>query len=319
MTNKPEKYYVGIDVSKKILDVVILPLKQHLQWNNDQTGIKKLVEKLKHLSNVMVVMEATGGYEKPTAQALAKAGLDVAVTNPRQIRDFAKALGKLAKTDKIDAQTIALFAEKIQPNNFVKCDENQEQLAEANARRRQLIDMITMEKNRLDKIVTKDVKKSVQRTIKTLEKELQAINETLAKFIKSDEDYARKTELLTTIAGVGTVVATSLVSDLPELGSLRAKQISALAGLAPYNCDSGTLRGKRAIWGGRASVRSALYMATLVATRHNERIKEFYERLCNAGKNKKLALTACMHKLLIIMNAMIKSNQPWRPMMPNEI
>ena len=280
MTNINEKYYVGIDVSKKILDVFIHPVKQHLQFNNNSKGIQKLAGKLKSFANPSTVMEATGGYEKPTAQALAKAGLCEAVINPRQIRDFAKSLGKLAKTDKIDTQIIALFAEKIQPPARVRCDENQQKLAESNARRRQLIDMITMEKNRLDKTVIKEVKKSVQRTIKTLEKELQTINEVLEKMIQSDENYTQKSALLTSIKGVGAVVAAGILSDLPELGSLRAKQISALAGLAPYNRDSGTLRGKRTIWGGRASVRSGLYMAALVATRHNVRIKAFYERLC---------------------------------------
>jgi transposase len=305
------KCYIGIDVSKKILDVHILPCKKYMQFKNDIKGIQKLTEKLKTFSQVSTVMEATGGYEKPVAQSLQKAGLAVSVVNPRSIRDFAKALGKLAKTDRIDAEVIALFSEKMQPKENVVYSENQQELAGLNARRRQIIEMITMEKNRLDKS-SGELKKSIQRIIKALEKELQAINEALEKSIESDADYAQKSTLLKSIKGVGSVVSAGIIAELPELGNVSAKQISALAGLAPYNRDSGTLRGKRTIWGGRASVRTTLYMATLVATRHNPQIKSFYERLCNAGKQKKVAITACMHKLLIIMNAMIKHKESWR-------
>lgn len=312
MTTQDEKSYIGIDVSKAMLDVFILPLKQQLQFENNVQGIQKLRAKLQSFPSSLVVMEATGGYERPVAQALAKAELAVSVNNPRQIRDFAKALGKLAKTDQIDAQVIALFAEKIQPLPNVTCNEEQQKLAENNARRRQLVDMITMEKNRLDK-ASKAIKKSIQRIIKTLEKELNDINTTLAKCIQDDPAYAEKSALLQTIKGVGTVVAAGLVAELPELGTVGEKQISALVGLAPYNRDSGTLRGKRSVWGGRATVRSTLYMATLVAIRHNGQIRSFYNRLCAAGKRKKVAIVACMHKLLIIMNAMIKHAQPWRP------
>lgn len=306
-----EKCYIGIDVSKAILDVYVSPCNKYMQFKNDTKGIHKLTEKLKTFSHASVVMEATGGYEKPVAQSLQKAGFSVSVVNPRPIRDFAKALGKLAKTDRIDAEVIALFAEKMQPQANIIYNETQQKLAGLNARRRQIIDMITMEKNRLDK-VGNELKKSIQRIIKALEKELQTINEALEKSIQNDVDYAQKNTLLKSIKGVGSVVSAGIIADLPELGNVSAKQISALAGLAPYNRDSGTLRGKRTIWGGRASVRTTLYMATLVATRHNPQIKSFYERLCNAGKQKKVAIIACMHKLLIIMNAMIKHNEPWQ-------
>lgn len=311
MMVQDEKFHIGIDVSKAILDVYILPSKKYMQFKNDIKSIKKLSEKLKSFPQASIVMEATGGYEKPVAQSLQKVGFSVSVVNPRPIRDFAKALGKLAKTDKIDAEVIALFAEKMQPQANVAYNENQQKLTELNTRRRQIIEMITMEKNRLDK-ASKELRKSIQRIIKALEKELQAINEALEKSIQNDADYAQKNTLLKSIKGVGTVVAAGIIADLPELGNVSAKQISALAGLAPYNRDSGTLRGKRTIWGGRAFVRTTLYMATLVATRHNPQIKIFYERLCNAGKQKKVAITACMHKLLIIMNAMIKHNESWR-------
>ncbi len=311
MTIQDGKCYIGIDVSKAILDVYVLPYEKYMQFKNDAKGIKKLTEKLKSFPQTSIAMEATGGYEKPIAQSLQKVGLSVSIVNPRLIRDFAKALGKLAKTDRIDAKVIALFAEKMQPQANVLHNEDQQKLAGLNVRRRQIIDMITMEKNRLDK-VSNDLKKSIQRIIKALEKELQTINEALAKSIQNDETFAQKNALLKSIKGVGSVVAAGLISDLPELGSLGSKQISALAGLAPYNRDSGTLRGKRTIWGGRSSVRTMLYMATLVAIRHNPQIKNFYERLCNAGKLKKVAIIACMHKLLIIINAMIKHNEAWR-------
>ena len=311
MTIQNEKFYIGIDVSKTILDVFIFPKNKYIQVENNAEGIKKLIKEFHLYSESLIVMESTGGYEKEVAQALVKEGFSVAIINPRQIRDFAKALGKLAKTDRIDASIIAIFAEKIQPNKNVICDENQQKLAEYNTRRCQLVDMITMEKNRLDK-ANKEMKKSIRHIIKLLEKELQKINEFLAKAIQCNDETARRDELLQTIKGVGSVVSVSIIADLPELGSLSGKEISALAGLAPLNRDSGTMRGKRAIWGGRASVRRILYMATLTAMRFNAKIKAFYEKLCAAGKPKKVVITACMHKLLIIMNAMIKNNQPWR-------
>lgn len=311
MTIQSERCYIGIDVSKKILDVFILPKKKYIQVENNARGIMKLIKEFHLYSEPLIVMESTGGYEKEVAQALAKEKFSVAIINPRQIRDFAKALGKLAKTDRIDASIIAIFAEKIQPNKNVICDENQQKLAECNARRSQLVDIITMEKNRLDK-ASKEMQKSIRHIIKLLEKELQKINELLEKAVQCNDKYARRNELLQTIKGVGSVVAVSVIADLPELGSLSGKEISALVGLAPLNRDSGAMKGKRAIWGGRASVRRILYMAALSAMRFNSRIKAFYARLCSAGKPKKVVITACMHKLLIIMNAMIKNDQPWR-------
>lgn len=311
MIDQGTKFYIGIDVSKDTLDVFISPISKHMQFKNDVKGIKQLTKKFDLFTPVTIVMEATGGYERPVAQALAKANFTVAVLNPRQIRDFAKALGKLAKTDKIDAHIIALFAEKMQPKANVVCNENQQNLADNNARRRQLIEMIGMEKNRLEK-ATDFQRKSIKRVLKILEKELISVDEAQKEAIKNDEQCAQKNELLQSIKGVGTIVAAGIISDLPELGRLTAKEIAALVGLAPYNRDSGTLRGKRAIWGGRSSVRCILYMATIVAMRHNYQIKAFYQRLCNAGKVKKVAITACMRKLLIIMNAMVKNNKTWR-------
>lgn len=315
MTSSNSKFYFGVDVSKALLDIFVLPSNQSFQFQNNASGIKKFISKLKSFSAPFIVMEATGGYEKPLAAALNLAQLNIAIINPRPIRDFAKAVGKLAKTDKIDAYIIALFGQKLQPRPTLAHNENQQNLNEQSTRRRQLIDMITMEKNRLDKAGC-TTKKSVERIIKVLEKELQDINDQLEKSIQSDPQTAQKTGLLKTIKGVGSVVSTHLVAQLPELGELTAKQITALVGIAPFNRDSGTLRGKRTIWGGRAPVRCALFMAALVAIRHNPQIKTFYERLCAKGKAKKVAIVACMHKLLIIMNAMIKHNQPWQTCNP---
>lgn len=315
MTTQNTKYHIGIDVSKASLDVFVLPANIHCQFDNNVKGFQKLIKKIQAFSSPFIVMEATGGYEKPAAQALALAGLPVSVVNPRQIRDFAKAMGRLAKTDRIDAEVIALFSLKIEPKPNVFPNENQQALAEQQARRQQLIDMITMEKNRLDK-ANRDVKKSIRHVIKVLEKELDATNANLEKIIQSDPEYIKKLSLLTSIKGIGKVVGIGALATLPELGSTRGKQIVALGGLAPFNRDSGTLRGKRTIWGGRAPVRCLLYMATLVAIRHNPQIRSFYERLCNAGKQKKVAIIACMRKLLTIMNAIIKSGQPWHDPSP---
>lgn len=311
MMIQDKKCYIGIDVSKNFLDIFFSSNKKHMQFKNDEIGVKKMVEKIKLFSPELIIMEATGGYEQLAANSLSNAELSVSVTNPRQIRDFAKALGKLAKTDQIDAEIIALFAEKIQPPANVVYNENQQQLSERNARRRQLVDMIGMEKNRLDKS-SKEVKKSIQRVIKILEKELEDINKALQVAIQNDKETMRKNALLKSIKGVGEVIAAGIIADLPKLGQANAKQISALVGLAPYNRDSGAQRGIRTTWGGRSTVRATLYMAALVATRHNSQIKVFYKRLCDAGKKKKVALVACMHKLLIIMNTMIKNNEPWR-------
>lgn len=311
MVNQEAKSYIGIDVSKSFLDVYILPNKKFMRFKNDAQQIKKLILKMKSFSPELILMEATGGYEKLAAQSFSAANLPTAVTNPRQIRDFAKALGKLAKTDQIDAETIAIFAEKMQPKANITNDYQQQQLAEQNARRRQLTEMVTMEKNRLEK-ASNDAKASIQRIVKALKKELDKITEALQALIENHQEYSHRNKILKSIKGVGPVVAASILADLPELGKANRRQISALAGLAPYNCDSGTMRGKRTIWGGRASVRCTLFMATLSAIRYNYQIKTFYQHLCNKGKQKKVALVACMHKLLIIMNAMINHGEPWR-------
>jgi transposase len=312
MTVQEKKCHIGVDVSKEMLDVFIRPSGKFMQFHNTIAGIKKLTKKMQVLSPELITMESTGGYEKPLANTLSRLQLPVCVINPRQVRDFAKSLGRLAKTDKIDAEVIALFAEKVSPAPRVFNNEQQQTLANQSARRRQLIDMITMEKNRLDK-ASKDIQISIKRIIRVLEKELEVVTQALRTLIHVEPELAEKEALLLSVKGVGPVVAAELLAELPELGCLRAKQVTALAGLAPYNRDSGRLRGQRSIWGGRASVRRVLYMATLTATRHNATIRAFYERLCQAGKKKMVAITACMHKLLIIVNAMIKHKKPWQP------
>ena len=291
MASQIEKCYIGIDVSKNVFDIFILPFHKYMQFRNDLQGVKKFLRKVKTFSQALIVMESTGGYEKHLAQTLAKQKLAVAVVNPLRVRNFAKALGKLAKTDRIDAQTIALFAQKMQPTTRVTCNEQQQVLAALHARRSQLIEMVVMEKNRLDK-ASPALKKSIQRIIKTLEKELQTINNALQQAIQANIDLQHKQVLLQTINGVGEVVANGMIATLPELGQLSAKQITALAGLAPYNRDSGTFRGQRTISGGRDSVRRILYMAALVAIRYNQTIATFYQRLCLAGKKKKVAIIA---------------------------
>lgn len=311
MIDQEKKIYIGIDVSKTVLDVFALPSNKYMQFENTPADIQKLTKKLSIFPNAIIVMESTGGYEKPVAHALHEASMSVCIINPRQVRDFAKALGKLAKTDKIDAEVIALFASKIEPEPNIVYSKDHQELSDNNARRRQLIEMVKMEKNRLDK-ATPSQQKSIKRVLDLFEKELKKINKAQIKLIENNSDFSEKKALLESVKGIGSVTAISVLSEMPELGNLGAKQISALAGLAPFNCDSGAMKGKRMIWGGRASVRSALYMATLVAIKYNQRIKAFYERLCLAGKAKKVAIIACMHKLLIIMNAMIKSRQPWR-------
>jgi transposase len=316
--NKEEKIYIGIDVSKTILDVTILPNKKYMQFKNDLVNIERLIKKISKLPNALIVMESTGGYEKLLAIRLLQAGHQACIMNPRRIRDFAKSMGILAKTDKIDSDVIALFASKIEPAPNFKYDEETNLLSESNARRRQLISLITMEKNRLDKASPKHIK-GIERVIKFLTKELNKIDIEQQKLLESNADFAEEAALLTSVKGIGDITARALLAELPELGVLGSKQIASLAGLAPFNRDSGKFKGLRTIWGGRATVRCALYMATLTATRYNTVIRSFYKRLLAAGKKKKVALTACMHKLLIIINAMIKNKTFWREPTPLQV
>jgi len=305
-----KKIYVGIDVSKDTLDVAVHGDKQHWSFPNNETGITKAVSKFKELSPELVVLEATGGFEVFLATELVVAKIPTAVVNPRQVRDFAKSVGMLAKTDILDARIIARFAATVQPNPHPMPDIEAQELGALTARRRQIINMITAEKNRLN-TAGKTVKPGISAHINWLEKELNEINRNIKQKVKDSPIWREKDELLQSVPGVGTNLSAIILAELPELGTLNRKQIAALVGVAPLNRDSGTLRGKRTTWGGRATVRTALYMATLVATRYNPVIRRFYERLREAGKATKVALTACMRKLLTILNAMLRYQTSW--------
>lgn len=306
--------YVGVDVSKASLDICVGVAGTASTLSNDGAGHDALCKQLGALAVGLVVLEATGGYEFACAAALQAKGIAVAVINPRQARDFAKAMGCLAKTDRIDAQGLAHLAQVLaaRPDaaKFVKLLPNAEQqkLAAMVSRRRQLIQMRVMESNHMDSAHS-SARKSIRAVIKALGTQLRHVDADLALHLKNH--HADLSKLLDDVKGVGAATVATLVAELPELGKLNRHQISALVGVAPYNHDSGKLKGKRCISGGRASVRTALYMATLVATLHNPAIRAFYERLLSAAKLKKVALVACMRKLLTILNAMIKHNRPW--------
>src|SRR5215211_3487999 len=302
----------GIDVSKRHLDVRLLPGREACGVANDPEGIDELVRRFEQARPELVVLEATGRYERPVAAAIAALGIAVAVVNPRQARDFAKATGKLAKTDKIDAEVLARFASTVGPKPSVLPDEEAQALQAILARRRQILEMLVAEKNRLQ-MAPEAVAKRVRAHVKWLQKELSRTDRDLDEAIQESETWSRNEDLLRSVPGVGPVLARTLLAELPELGALAPKRLSALVGIAPFNRDSGTLRGKREVWGGRAPVRAALYMGTLVATRHNPVLKEFYGRLLGAGKPKKVALVACMRKLLTILSAMMRDGVPWSP------
>lgn len=302
--------FVGMDVSQDTVDVAVHP-GTVFQVPNDERGIAAAIERLKGLTPTLIVLEATGGLEVPLAGALAAVELPVVVINPRQVRDFARATGQLAKTDRLDAKILAHFAEAIRPPIRPVPDEQTQVLAALVARRRQLISMLTAEKNRV-RLAARSIQKRVQAHITWLEKELEGINTDLTTTMRQSPMWREKEEVLRSVPGVGPVLTTTLFANLPELGTLTRKEVAALAGVAPFPRDSGTLKGRRTIRGGRAHVRAALYMAALVATRRNPVIRMLYQRLCQAGKAKKLALTACMRKLLTILNAMVKSGVPWR-------
>jgi transposase len=282
------------------------------QWTatNDEAGITTLVARMQTLRPALIVLEATGGREVPLVAALAEAAVPVAVVNPRQVRDFARAIGQLAKTDALDAQVLARFAEVVHPTPRPLPDVQAQELSALLTRRRQLVGMVTAERQRLDTALPA-VRRPIQRHVAWLEQELADLDRTLRAAVQASPLWRAQEDLLRSVPGIGPTTAYMLVADLPELGQLNRKAIAALVGVAPLNCESGTLRGRRLVWGGRARVRTALYMATLVATRHNPVIRAFYQRLCAAGKPKKVALVACMRKLLTILNAMVRHRTPW--------
>jgi transposase len=305
--------YVGIDVAKDRLDIAVRPTGDVWSMANDALGITEVVQRLAQLHPELVVLEATGGLQMPVAGALAAAGLPLAMVNPRQVRDFARAIGRLAKTDRLDAQVLAHFGEAVQPTPHPLPDTQTQELSALLTRRHQIIEMLTAEKNRLRVTRSDSVRQRVQNHIRWLEQELSGLDRDLDHTIRESPLWREKDNLLRSVPGVGPVVSITLLADLPELGTLSRHQIAALVGVAPLNRDSGRFRGKRMVWGGRGRVRAALYMAALTASRYNPIIKAFYHRLCSAGKARKVVLTACMRKLLIILNSMVKHQQTWAP------
>ncbi len=304
--------YIGIDVSKATLDIASLPNGESWAVTNDDLGLAELTPRLVALAPVLVVLEATGGFETLAAITLAKAGLPIAVVNPRQVRDFAKAMGQLAKTDALDAGILAAFAQRMRPEPRPLPDEAAQLLDSLLTRRRQVVEMLTAEKNRLG-FARGPVKRDISQHIRWLEKRLTNVDGDLQDAVSSSPLYQAKADLLRSVPGVGPVTTFTLLASLPELGHLSRHQIAALVGVAPLNRDSGTLRGKRMVWGGRAPVRAVLYMAALVGIKHNPVLRQFYERLRAAGKPFKVAVTACMRKLLTILNAMLHQNRRWDP------
>lgn len=306
-----EKTVVGIDVSKRTLEVAVRPAAIRWEAENEEKGIEGLVVRLQKLKPDLVVLEATGGLQMPMVAACAAAGLPVVVVNPRQVRDFAKATGRLAKTDGIDAEVLAHFGEAVKPPIRPLPDSETQELGDLLTRRRQLVEMLTAEKNRVH-TARKKVRKDIQAHITWLEKRIKEVDTDLSKRVKQSPVWRQKDKILQSVPGVGPVLSLTLLAGLPELGTLNRREVAALVGVAPLNRDSGQHQGARSVWGGRGNVRRVLYMSTMAAIRWNPIIRAFYERLMQAGKKHKVAATACARKLLTILNAMIKTNTAWR-------
>lgn len=309
------KSVMGIDVGKEKLDVGVNGKKRVKEWANDPVGRAEVLEEVAQNQPELVVVEASGGYEAAIVAELYEAGYEVAVVNPTRVRAFGRAAGLLAKTDKIDARLIARFGATMEPKVQVRRSQEQIELNEWVTRRRQLVLMLSAEKNRLDTASTA-MQAHLQRHIEWLQAEIELLQEQINQAVAADPQWAEKAKQVQSVPGIGPVTASTLLADLPELGQLNRQQIAALVGVAPFNHDSGKHRGKRRIFGGRTAVRSVLYMATLSSTRHNPIIKSFYQHLLKQGKAKKVALTACMRKLLVILNSMVKSGQLWNPPKP---
>lgn len=303
--------FVGIDVSKAWLDVAVHEQTTFFRVKNNDQGIAELVERLQAIEPVLVVLEATGGFEKLVVVRLAHAGMSVVITNPRRVRAFARSTGRLAKTDKMDARVLAHFGFALRPQPRSLPGEAEERLTGLMTRRRQILNMLTVEKNRLQ-TVRVEMRVDIVEHIRWLEVKLAKLDEMIGQFVESIPAWKEKNNLLQSVPGVGPVTSCTLLAMLPELGKLNRQQIAALVGVAPVNKDSGRRQAKRRVYGGRATVRSVLYMAALSARKFNPVIRKFYERLIKQGKEKKVALTACMRKLLVILNAMMRTNQSWQ-------
>lgn len=310
-------HFVGIDIAKEQFDLWVLPEQLRRKLPYDQAGIAAAIETLRPLGQCLIVLEATGGLERRLAAELIDAGFEVAIVNPRQARDFARGLGRLAKTDRIDAQDLAIFAQHVQPRRFQKPSANQAELEQLVTRRRQLIGMQTAETNRLPTCSSKLARKGILKTLEVFEKQMKQVDAELARLIQADDDWRHKDQLLRSVPGVGAATSAALIAELPELGRLNRQQISALVGVAPFNRDSGKGCGKRSIWGGRRNIRTALYMAAFNAAFQpkvaNAALKRFAARLKKQGKLFKVVVTACIRKLLVILNTIVKTNTPWQP------
>lgn len=307
--------FAGIDVAKHSFDTATSQSSEVLHSTYDERGLRELVKHLHKAKPELIVMEATGGLERGLHHHLTHAGFNVAIVNPRQVRDFARAFNQLAKTDQIDARIIALFAQMIQPRTTAVPAKHEEKLQSLVTRRRQVVKNRVQESNRLDRTHDRDVRRMIEQLIAFLTRQLEKIEQQVAKIIEENHDLQQRAEILRSMPGIGPATSAALVAELPELGRLNRQEIAKLVGVAPpgaINRDSGMMRGKRTTGGGRSSVRNALYMATLVATRHNPAIRTFYQRFLAKGKSKMVALIASMRKLLTILNVMIKENQPWK-------
>jgi transposase len=306
--------WVGVDVAKESLDVAWTSdgRTHRVTAANDRAGLVSLVSQLPSSSEARIVVEATGGYERALVTALVEAGYRTAVVNPRQVRDFAKALGVLAKTDRIDASVLAQFGRQVEPRVLEEDPARRAELMQLVSRRRQLIDLRTMESNRLEHTTARAAEKSIRHVLKLLDEEVGELEAAIARLLESDDDWRGKISLLSTTPGVAQVTSATLVAEVPELGRLNRQAIAALVGVAPLNDDSGRHRGQRRVAGSRASVRRVLYMAALSARRCNPVIRAFAERLAAQGKKPKVVIIACMRKLLVILNAMVKQNTPWK-------
>ncbi len=305
--------FIGIDVSKASLDVFVRPQGQHFIVPNDDLGVERLIQRLTELQPHIIVLEASGGYESLATSALAEAHLPVALVDPKAVRQFAKATGKLAKTDKIDAQVLAHFAEAVRPQPRSLADQDLQLLKAVLQRREQVMKMIVQEENRLEKIHLPRLRRDVQEHLAWWRQRLHDLDDNLKDLIRHSPLWQERERLLRSVPGIGPIIASTIIALLPELGTLSGKEAAALVGVAPFNRDRGRWRGKRTIQGGRGQVRRMLYLAALVAARFNLVIRAFYQRLRAAGKPAKLALTAYVRKLLLILNAMVKNQQPWIP------
>ena len=307
------KKCIGIDVAKQYFDMYVLCSRQHHRLDNTAEGVRQCVQVCKAATPELIVMEATGGYELALACALQAEGLPVAIVNPRRIRDFAKAAGQIAKTDKLDARIIAQFAATLEPMPTEQINENTQKLKALVARRNQLVGLHTAESNRLEHADVRDIRRSIAAVLKVIETQLETIDRQIEEHIQNTPQLQQRSETIDSAPGIGPTTAHMLVTELPELGRLNRRQIAALVGVAPFNRDSGTFRGKRMTGGGRKDIRSRLFMPTLVAVRHNPVLKAYYTRLVGQGKCKMVALAATMRKLICILNTMIKNNQKWNP------